>query len=143
MVRVTPVGTAATSYTGSSARASTNYKTKISMVTNWQTQATSDAAESNYSTATAEAASAKRRQKALQSVSNADWQNRALTKGAVGLGTGISQSGDKYQKGAGPYFATLDAVSLPARTTDGMANLTARAGAIVSALIAKRKELKG
>ena len=142
-MKVKDVNTIVSDYTASAARAGPAYKTAVLSVANWQSQASSDQAETNYSTGVTAAVAAKRRQKVLSTLSNADWQTPASTTGATKIVTGISNGGPKYSKGFSPYVATLQAVVLPARTTDPMANLTNRAGAIVAALVAKKKELKG
>ena len=143
MVKVRPLGQAQTNYSGSASKASVNYRAGVQAASDWQARATSASAESNYASAVAEAVSTGRRAKALSRVSNSDWQNRASTKGAAAIGPAISGSADKWAKGFSPYSSALEGVSLPDRTTDGLSNLTARAGAIVSALEAKKKELKG
>lgn len=143
MVNVKPVSESTSNYGASGGRASTNYKASIARVSDWQAKATSPQAKSNYEAGVAGAISADRRGKALAAVSNSDWQSRALNKGGSQIGSAISMSSDKWAKGFTPYASTLSSVQLPPRTTDGMSNLTNRAGAIVSALQAKKKEIKG
>ena len=143
MVTVRSQADAQADYAASGGRASQKYARKIATVTNWQSQATSAESESNYAAGVQDAVASGRRAKALSSVSNAEWQSRAVTKGAGALASGIGQSAIKWGKGAAPYLSALASVTLPPKTTDGMANLTQRAGAIVAAMEAQKKAIKG
>lgn len=143
MVKVKDAATIQSNYVGSASRAGPAYKSGVLGTSDWQSKAVSETAESNYATKVSAAVAAKSRQKVLSSRSNSDWQTPASTTGATKIVTGIANAGPKYGKDFGPYLATLQAVSLPAKTTDPIANLTNRAGAIVAALVAKKKELKG
>ena len=143
MVNTRSVSDAQTDYAASGGRASQKYSKRIATVSNWQANATSAEAEALYAAKVNEAAASGRRAKALASVSNSEWQTRSATKGAGSLATGIATSGAKWAKGAAPYLSTLASLSLPAKTADGLTNLTQRAGAVVAALQAQKKAIKG
>ena len=143
MVTVRSASDAQSDYASSGGRASQRYARKIATVSNWQSQATSAEAEANYAAGVQDAVSAGRRAKALSAVSNSEWQSRSVTKGGPALAAGIGVSAQKWGKGAAPYLSALASVTLPPKSTDGMTNLTNRAGAIVAAMEAQKKAIKG
>jgi len=119
------------------------YKRAIGEVVGWKDAATSDDAEELYAAKVSEAVTAKRRQKALLLVSEADWKARARDIGGAIIGTKVSKSVDKHAKAFAPYREAIAGVELPPKTIDPMANIDNRLKAVVSALVEKRKELKG
>ena len=143
MVTVRSASDAQNDYASSGLRASQRYARKIATVPDWQAKATSAEAEANYAAGVQDAVSSGRRAKSLASVSNSEWQSRSVTKGAPALAAGIGVSGAKWGKGVNPYLAALGSLGLPPKTTDGMTNLQNRAGAVVAAMIAQKKAIKG
>ena len=128
-------------YENSGTRAQTSYEAAIGQVDNWASNASSDASETSWKAGVDAAFALKKRQKKLKNVSESEWKDRSLKKGAPALSTGIAQSGDKQQKGFEPFRSALDGLTLPPRTRDGMQNLTNRGGAVVKALQAKAKSV--
>jgi hypothetical protein len=109
----------------------------------WKGNAGSDAAETLYGQATAEAISAKRRQRAIMSRNEDDWKTPAKGKGARNIGPAMRDASGKWVKNWGPYGQALSSVNMAEKTTDAMANIDGRLKPIVEALVAKKKELKG
>jgi hypothetical protein len=109
----------------------------------WLTPAGGDDAENLYDTKVQQAASNKTRQKAIQKLTNAAWLTPVQGKGKDRIMSGFQGGIDKWGTNTKPYLDAMGGVTLPAKTADGHANLVNRAGAIVDANIAKKKELQG
>jgi len=94
----------------------------------WFTPASSDQAEANYATALTTAIAEKRRQKAIKQVSNTDWQEAAVTKGAPIIGERIRAALDKWITEWGPMYDRIVALvpRLPPKTLDWRANINNR-----------------
>jgi hypothetical protein len=105
--------------------------------------AKSDAAEKLYADKIAQAVANKSRQKGLNKVSESDMNAAMLATGAQNYRSGTSRSSDKQSKNVEPYYAALDALEgkLPARTSDPMANLMNRAGAVVKTMVETKKRV--
>ena len=141
-IKVKDPSTISANYKASASRAGTSYKQGIVGV-DWKTPAASAAAEQLYGAKVQEAVAAGRRQKAIQAVSNDSWYNMANVKGSVNIVTGITNGADKQAAGYAPYGQKLNGMTIPDRVADGHQNLIARAGAVVDAEIALKKQLKG
>jgi len=124
-------------------RAPEAYKKGIQRTSDWSEKASSEAAESNWSAGVQEAATAKRRQRAVANVSNAEWQNAAANKGASRIGPGMQAGADKRTRNFEPFRNAIEGVSLPDRSQDPMANVDNRVKPIVEALVNTRKSIKG
>ena len=94
----------------------------------WATAAGSEQSEKNYADGVAKAVANKKRQAGIKKVTNAEWQERASTKGGAVIGERIRGSLDKQAANWGPIYdrVTSDIARLPARTTDFKANVTNR-----------------
>jgi len=99
----------------------------------WYTPASSDQAEENYATAVQKAITEKSRQKAIKAMSNADWQNAAISKGAPIIGARIREALGKWLDNWGPmYDQVVEQVGrLPPKTVDWRANIENRLYPIV------------
>lgn len=84
-----------------------------------------------------------RRAKGIQNISDTEWRKATIDKGATIIGARMKAASQKQVDGFAPYRTALEGVTLPPRTADPMANLMNRAGAIVQALVDKKKELEG
>lgn len=82
-----------------------------------------------------------RREKGIRTISDAQWQSDAITKGKGIIGARMKAASDKQVSGFAPYRAVLESITLPPRSADGMTNLMNRAGPIVSALENKKKAM--
>ena len=84
-----------------------------------------------------------RRAKGIEKVSDEQWKRAAIDKGRAVIGQRMKQASDKQVAGFRPYREALLSVDLPARTSDPMQNLINRAGAVVQAMVDKKKEISG
>ena len=119
------------------------YKAGVQATSDWQEKAGSSASEDLWKQKIAEAASVNRRQKAIQAVSNAEWQSKAANVGATRIGAGMTAGADKRTRNHEPYRAAIESVSLPPRSADPMANVDQRVKPIVQALVNTKKGIKG
>jgi hypothetical protein len=101
----------------------------------WQTPAASDQAEKNFADAMSKAIASKSRQAGVKSVSNAEWQTAAVTKGAPIIGERIRAALADWEKNWGPIYDQVASVvqTLPAKTTDFRANINNRLVKVVEA----------
>ncbi len=101
----------------------------------WATEAGSDQAEKNYAANVQKAIANKSRQKAVKKVSNTDWQNAAIEKGAPIIGDRIRLAMDKWASNWGPMYdqVVTKVGTLPAKTTDFRANINNRLVPVVEA----------
>lgn len=142
MVKIKSASEIDKKYKDSIGRVPAAYKDGVQRTTDWQEKAASENAESNYAAGVAEAAAAKRRQKAVSQVSNAEWQNKAANLGASRIGTGMSAGADKRTRNFEPYRAAIEGVTLPERTTDPIQNIE-RVKGVVQVLVDTKKSIKG
>lgn len=103
------------------------YKSGVSKA-DWLTPAKSDAAEKNFADGVSKAISGKTRQKAIASMTNDDWKNGAVSKGAPIIGDRIRGALDKWATKWGPMYDNVASKvsSLPPATTDWRANINNR-----------------
>ena len=101
----------------------------------WQTPAASDEAEANFRAAMEQALAEKRRQKAVASVSNTEWQNAAITKGRPIIGDRIRSALDKWMSNWGPIYdqVVTTVQGLKPRTLDWRENINQRLVPVVEA----------
>lgn len=94
----------------------------------WLTPAKSDAAEKNYASGVGKAVSNKTRQRKIAALSNDDWKNAAVNKGAPIIGTRIQDALDKWASNWSPIYAKVATTvqNLPPKTTDFMQNINTR-----------------
>ena len=82
-----------------------------------------------------------RREAGIDKVSDESWRRDTITKGKAVIGSRMKAASQKQLEGYRPYREALQAVELPARTSDPMQNLINRAGAVVQAMVDKKAEL--
>jgi len=143
MVKIKSASEIDSNYKGAIGRVPEAYKKGVQRTTDWQERASSESAETNYAAGVSEAAAAKRRQKAVSQVSNAEWQNAAANKGATRIGTGMTAGAEKRARNFEPYRSAIEGTSIPDRTTDPIANVDNRVKPIVQALVDTKKSIKG
>lgn len=143
MVKIKSSGAIDKAYRDSIGRVPTNYKAGILATTDWADKASSDAAENLWGEAIEEARAARRRQKAIQAVSNEEWKSKAGDLGAKRIGTGMTANADKRTRNYEPYRETIAGITLPDRTASGRENVMNRVIPIVEALEDKKKTIKG
>jgi len=74
-----------------------------------------------------------RRMTGLNKVTDADWQNGAMNKGAARIGAGMEAAASKQAANYEPIAQALEAVQLPPRTADANTNIDNRVKPIVAA----------
>ena len=92
------------------------------------------AGEANYAAGVQEAIASGRRAKALDQVSHEQWRKAAREKGGPRIAPAIAAAKDSFRSGMGEVLSTIQAVSLPARTTDAATNVANRVTPIAVAL---------
>ena len=125
MVVVKPQSEITKNFVDGASRAPAKYKAGVSRA-DWQTNAASESAESNYAAGVSEAVGNKSRQTGVQKVSNADWQRAAADKGAARIGPGMSASAGKQAANWQPYRQFLESTQLPERTRNATENIQNR-----------------
>lgn len=85
----------------------------------------------------------KRRARNIEKVSDENWRKTTINKGRNVIASRMKDASQKQVDGFRPYREALTAVDLPPRTADPMQNLVNRAGAVVKALVDRKKELEG
>lgn len=76
-----------------------------------------------------------RREIGINKVSDAEWRNDAITKGAPVIQTRMVAAASKQAANFEPYRRALEAVTLPPRTGDPIQNVQNRVIPIVQALV--------
>jgi len=80
-----------------------------------------------------------RRARNISKVSDATWRDETISKGKAIIGARMKTAAPEMVSGFRPYRSALEALTLPARTADPMANLMNRAGAVVTAMVDTKK----
>lgn len=103
------------------------YKTGVSKA-DWLTPAKSDAAEKNYADGVGKAVSQRTRQKEISKLSNEDWKNGAVNKGAPIIGERIRGALNDWAAAWGPMYDQVVSrvAALPPKTIDWRANINNR-----------------
>ena len=114
-------------------RAPANYKDGVQNASNVIEKAIE--AESTFAAAMQEAISKGSRAKGLQKTSTEEGKKAAIEKGAVRIGPGMAAAEPKMREGLGKVLSVIQGVSIPPRTTDGMANIDNRLKPIAAALM--------
>lgn len=94
----------------------------------WLTPAKSDAAEKNYADGVSKAVAQKTRQKEITKMTNEDWKNGAINKGAPIIGERIRGALNDWAANWGPMYDQVQSrvASLPAKTIDWRNNINNR-----------------
>lgn len=138
MVKVKPLSDIQTNYTNSVALVPARYAAGIKAAT-WQQQAL--AGQDVYVQRMSDPNVLKRRSSGISKVTDATWQNDAITKGQPVIGARMTAAASKQATNFSPYRDALDALTLPPRTADPMTNVTNRVGAVVQAMVQKKAQL--
>jgi hypothetical protein len=103
------------------------YKAGVSKA-DWLTAAKSDAAEKNYADGVSKAISGKTRQKEIAKMTNEDWRNGAINKGAPIIGERIRGALADWAANWGPMYDQVVSrvATLPSKTLDFRANINNR-----------------
>jgi len=142
MVKVKSLEEIKAHYRAGATVAPTRYKEAVARAT-WKEQAASADAEELFKARMAEVIAEERRRKGIEKVTDEDWRRPAIEKGAARIGPGMTAAVDKQASRFAPYRSALEAVTLPPKTPDPMANVDNRVKPIVTALVEKKRELLG
>jgi len=123
-------------YTGSGARAASEYSKAIDKVTGFVAAATSPSAEAAYDAGVTRAMALDLRAKGIAAkVTDESWRKDAKEKGAAIIGTRIAGAGDKQSKGFADFRGALEGLSLPDKVPgDPLGNLSRNAGRVVATM---------
>jgi len=108
-----------------------SYKAGVQRVTDWKEKAISG--QGLYETQMQNSNVLKRREVALQKVSNDSWRQAAAEKGSVRIADGMRAGSQKQADNYEPIAQALRGVNLPDRTADPMANIDNRVKPVVKA----------
>lgn len=127
-------------YDASLSTVPTRYKAGIEQG-EWASSAASDQSEQNWAMETAQAGIEKRRQRGIRKVGDEGWKMGALSKGVTTIATQMRAAEDKYVTNFAPILSAVTAKvrTLPAKTSDAMANIDARLKPVVETMIAAKK----
>jgi len=94
----------------------------------WITPAKSDAAEKNFADGVGKAIAQKTRQKEIAKLTNEDWKNGAINKGAPIIGERIRGALNDWMANWGPAYDQVVSrvAALPPKTVDWRANINNR-----------------
>ena len=108
----------------------------------WKKGVSNPQANTNYKDGVQRAISENAWKKGVDKISNEEWKNAALTKGASSISEGMRQGQEKYATNFAPILSAINSAvsSLPPRTTDPMANIDSRLKPIVKAAINAAKK---
>ena len=138
MVKVKPESDAKKNYEDSTALVPARFEAGVKSAV-WQ-QAAKDG-QDLYVTQMTNSDILARRLKGVDKTSDESWRKDTINKGKNIIGARMKDASDKQIANFRPYRDALTAVDLPPKTADPMANLMNRAGAVVKALVDKKKEI--
>jgi hypothetical protein len=137
MVKVKSAAAIAEAYNRAIGSVGPAYQAGIQGATGWQEGAIQ--AQGVYEEKMRDPSVLARRATSIAKVSNEEWKQKALQKGASRIGPGMEASKDKRTRNFEPYRSALEGVQLPPRTADAMTNVQNRVMPIVQALVDAKK----
>ena len=105
----------------------------------WEAQ--TKAAAAVYQQGVTNAISKGRFAKGVAAAGTQKWQKGAIEKGAARFAQGVSLAGPDFEKGFGPYQATIAGLTLPPRRAAGDPGNIDRTRVLAAALHAKKESL--
>ncbi|UTU47204.1 Conserved odinarchaeal virus protein [Huginn virus] len=140
MVKVKPLDQIKARYQGAIAEAARRYAEAAPTI-EWQ--AAAKAAQKLYEQKMSDPTVLARRAKGIDKVTDSAFRQAIISKGVTRINAGMAGAVDKQAANFAPFKAALEAVTLPEKTTDPLANIDARVKPIVKALVDKKKEILG
>lgn len=122
-IRMKSLEEISSAFAASGSKAATAYAKEVDKVTDQAERSASEAAETNYAAAIALAVANKARQKGAAKRSTAYWKEKAKSKGAPRLSTGITGAKEDHRSGYAPIHSALSGMSIPDKGTDPYANV--------------------
>jgi hypothetical protein len=138
MVKVKPESDAKRNYEDSTALVPARFEAGVKLAS-WQDKAKEG--QDLYEEQMRNSDVLKRRATGIEKVSDESWRKDTINKGKNIIGARMKDASDKQITAFRPYRDALTALDLPPKTADPMANLMNRAGAVVKALVDKKKEI--
>lgn len=132
LVKVTSSAQAQKNYEDSTTLVAGRYEAGVNTAT-WQLEAL--AGQKVYEEKMRMAEILARRAKNISKVSDSEWRKATIDKGRNVIGARMKAAAPKQQANWAPYRSALEALTLPDRTADGMANFLNRGGAVVKAMM--------
>ena len=118
--------------------ASGRYTEGVKATTNFKEA--SLAGDERYKSGIQNAISLDLRRKGVDKMDPSKWQNNTVTKGTQRWAPGVNAAEADYRKGLGPVLGVIEGVTLPERTNDAAANVSARVTPIAVALQNAKRE---
>lgn len=141
MVKIKPLEEISKRYDEAASFVPARYKRAVEKVSDWKTPALEG--QELYDTKMSSDEVRARRGKAIEKMSNEDWKKPAVELGSRRIGTGMKAKVDKHKKKFAPFHSALSALELPKRSASWEENIENRLKAVVSTLVAKKKEILG
>lgn len=132
MVKVKPESEIKKNYEDSTALVPARFEAGVRSAT-WKNEAL--AGQDLYVSQMTRAEILARRSAGIDKVSDEQWRRAAIDKGKNVIGQRMKAASQKQVEGFRPYREALSALELPPRTSDPMANLMNRAGAVVETMV--------
>ena len=132
MVKVKPLATIEKNYKGAASTAASRYKDAIPGII-WQAEAM--AGQDLYEAKMMDPAVLARRSTEIAKVSDAAFREALTKKGAPVLASRMSDAAPRMAAGYAPIRSALEALTLPPRVVDPMANIDARLKPVVQTMI--------
>lgn len=132
MVDTKPVEDVVRKWKSRAAVAEPEYRAGINRAKDWQGE-TSKSAD-RYATGVSAAIADGRFAKGVSEVSNSEWKNKALGKGASRFGPGVAASEADFRSGIAEVLNTIQGVTLPDRQPAGSPGNIERVRVIADAL---------
>lgn len=137
MVRTKGIAATLKRWKDAQGRVPAAYKEGVERTSGWQAAAIDG--KENYEAGVTAAMADSRREKGLSKVSDSEWKTAAANKGSTRIASGMAASEGKFNAGMSKVLSTIEGVSIPARTQDGMANIDSRLKPIAQALMDMKK----
>ena len=138
MVKIKPLEAISKNYEGAIGEAERRYKEEVARSSGWNAAAV--ASQDRWVAAVSSSEAQDRRVKNLQKVSDEEWRQKALSKGAARIGSGMRSAVGDQRSGFAPYHAALASASLSERSSDPMANIK-RVEEVMKVMLEKKKEI--
>jgi len=135
MVNTKPIGTVVQKWQDSTGRVPTAYTQGVQSAS-WQAPAI--AGQALYVAEMQNPQVLARRSTGIAKVSDSTWRSDAVTKGSARIASGMTAAVPAFQAGMAKNLATIQGVTIAARTTDPMANIDNRVKPIAAALHAQK-----
>lgn len=140
MVKVKPLATAQSNFTNSAGTAAQRYREAAPSI-EWRTP--SEGGQDLYVQRMQDPNVLARRLSGIQNVSDTEFRNAVITKGAPVLQSRMAAAGPKWGTRWSPFRTALEGLTLPARVADPMQNIDNRLKPVVQTMIDTKEQISG